>query len=61
MTTDRTREGPAYFSRPALLIIPEEESMIIGLTALALIIVISIAAWPWMAYLNGDNHSRGNK
>ena len=35
--------------------------MIIGLTALALIIVISFAAWPWMAYLNGDNHSRGNK
>ena len=35
--------------------------MIIGLTALALIIVISIAAWPWVAYLNGDNHASGAK
>jgi hypothetical protein len=35
--------------------------MIIGLTALALIIVISIAAWPWVAYLHSDNHASGSK
>jgi len=35
--------------------------MIIGLTVLALIIVMGIAAWPWVAHFTSDNTASGAK
>jgi len=49
-----------HFLRPALLLILEEGiKMIIGLIALALIIVTGIAAVPWVAYFTSDNTASG--
>ena len=35
--------------------------MIIGLMAAALILVISVIAWPWLAYFTSDNEACGGK